>query len=113
MTMLFKPQEYRPDFSNGCGSRDGIDVPDTVYGLSITASCNIHDFMYAVGTTIEDKKKADRVFMNNMVRQVRDGGWILRPLRLARVHKYYLAVKYFGASAFWEGKNKSSEMVDV
>lgn len=100
---------------NGCGPGGWkFDlVPDTIYGLSVTDACNIHDWMYHFGKTIEDKDRADRSFLNNMVRLVNGrsaDNWfvrnILKPMRLRRVKIYYEAVSHFGGPVFWQGKQK-------
>jgi len=65
---------YRPDdmlkeglaalkVTNGCGSADSkFDfVPDNLLGLAILAACQVHDWMYHVGKTFDDKELADRV----------------------------------------------------
>lgn len=120
-TALFAPAEYwkltteqRAEICNGCGPRGigALLVPDTVWGLSITPACNIHDYMYHAGWTIEDKKQADRVFLNNMIRIVtgRTRWCFLLRLRLNRVLTYYGAVKNFGGPFFWAHKNKDEEM---
>jgi len=115
---LFAPEGYwkltpeeKEKIVNGAGPKGyGWLVPDTIWGLSITEAANIHDFCYAVGTTIDDKIEADRIFMNNMVRLISAGKWWLKGLRMRRARKYYLAVKHFGGPAFWSGKNKPEEM---
>jgi len=115
MTMnLYVPLSYttatlsqRSAICNGCGSSKAkFDfVPDTIYGLCITAACHIHDWMYHEGKTIEDKKEADRAFLNNLIRIIDNHGGLLKFLRRRRARKYYLAVKYFGGPAYWNGKN--------
>jgi len=101
--------EVRALVTNGCGTSGwkGALVPDTIYFLSIKAACNIHDWMYTVGRTLADKKEADRVFLNNMLRIVEHaGGWqILKTARRTRAREYYQAVRLFGGPAFWDGKN--------
>ncbi len=119
MIVLYAPKEYwetqdRTAICNGCGTKGlgGILVPDTLYGLSVTDACNIHDWMYAYGRSAADKEEADRVFLNNMVRIVQgrtQWGW-LKSLRLRRARKYYLAVKYGGGPAYWTGKNGRETM---
>lgn len=102
------------DICNGCGQAGwkGKLVPNTVWGLSIKEDCNVHDFMYHVGLTDTDKKQGDRTLLNNMTRTVLNaGGWLER-LRLWRIEKYYLAVKYGGGPAFWDGKNNPDEELD-
>ena len=53
---LYKPESYKraqaseiDNVCNGCGSKGlgGWLVPDTLYGLSVTEACNIHDWMRA------------------------------------------------------------------
>jgi hypothetical protein len=112
---LYAPPEYwtlnpaqRADLCNSCGTKGlcGIVVPDTFYGLSVTRACDIHDYMYAVGETIEDKIKADLTFLNNMLRIIEANTrfYLLKTLRRRRALKYYEAVRDFGGPAFWSGK---------
>jgi hypothetical protein len=103
---------------NGCGAKGfGWAIPDTIYGLRITEACNIHDYMYNIGKTDEDKKIADRTFLNNLLRIIEtcSHNWIIRWLRGRRANAYYLAVKTFGGPAFWGDKNlvESFRYVDI
>jgi len=104
------PMSQLKDICNGCGAANAkFDfVPDRVYGTYIGYSCNIHDWMYNEGRSIEDKEEADRVFLNNLYRLIeRDKHKWYKPtwLQRRRALKYYKAVKYFGGSAFWAGKD--------
>jgi len=74
-----------------------------MWGLSVQPACEIHDWMYAKGRSIEDKKQADGVFLDNLLRIIDAGtsSWVLRKLRRRRARTYYLSVKYFGGPAFW------------
>ena len=111
---LYAPKNYwtlSPEdhamICNGCGAANAkFDfVPDTIYGLGVNPACNIHDYMYLMGETIDDKKEADRVFLNNLLRLIdHKGGW-RRFLRRRRALKYYNAVVELGGPAFWDGKN--------
>lgn len=114
--VLFAPDEYwdvddatRASIVGGCGPGGIGDwfVPDTIWGLNIKSACSIHDWMYHFGETLEDKVRADRVFLNNMVRLVfaNTRNRILRKLRLRRTVVYYEAVKRYGGPAFWDGKD--------
>lgn len=99
------PIDYK---SNGCGSSKArFDyVPDSIFGVSITEACRIHDYMYSVGKTLDDKYQADLIFLSNMLVLVeRNTSWWY-PTTIARnlVLKYYEAVVYFGEPAFFEGK---------
>lgn len=74
---LFAPKSYwqasdtkKAKIANGCGP-DGWKTfwgVNKTFGLSIKKACNIHDWMYHFGKNEEDKDKADRVFLNNMIR---------------------------------------------
>lgn len=122
--ILYAPNSYKeldPDkkssICNGCGPQGKFDfVPDTIWFLSIAEACNIHDYMYHIAEPIiEDKKKADRVFLNNMLRIIegRTKWRWLKILRRRRAYKYYLVVKHFGSPAFWKDKNTEDNKVSI
>ena len=114
----------------GCGPGGLGDwlVPDKLFGvIDVTEACKIHDYMYKIETTLEGKMKADRIFLNNMVRIVvamttpdEDGFTVeeteimkkRRSACLAESRTYYTMVKWFGGPAFWDGKNKEEEYVE-
>ena len=119
LTFLFAPAAYwklpEEERKGRCGPGRGILeqlVPETVYGLCITPACSIHDYMYLVGQTIEDKQEADRVFLNNMIRMIETAGGtrVLIHMRLRRVFLYYESVCHFGGPAFWNTKNRPTEI---
>lgn len=102
--------EVRSLAINGCGTEGwkGALIPETLWGLPVTAACNIHDWMYVAGVDIDDKNEADRVFLNNMLRLITAAGgpgW-LQALRRRRARTYYQAVSHFGGPAFWDNKNE-------
>lgn len=105
-------QKQREEVTGGCGPGKYGDylIPDTIWFLSIREACRIHDFMYRIGATLEDKMEADRVFMNNMLRIITTSRyeWV-KNLRRSRARKYYLIVKHFGGPTYWRGKNKPAE----
>ena len=107
-------QEVKDTIVNGCGTGGwlGKIVPDKIYGLRITAVCNIHDYMYQVGETEEDKQEADSVFLNNLIRVIdaNTDAWLMRRLRYNRARIYYEAVEHFGGPAFWHNKNPEETM---
>jgi len=116
---LYAPDSYREATAherktvcNGVGpAGKGWMMPDTIYGLSMTESANIHDWMYELGFRIEHKDEADRVFLNNMLRTIDVvGSWDwLAKLRRKRAMKYYWAVKNYGGPSFWAGKAGGSK----
>jgi hypothetical protein len=97
----------RKEICNGCGTAGwkGDLVPETMWGLDISEACQIHDWEYYLGSTIKDKQTADMNFLHNLMVLInRKGGW-LAPFRRWRAATYYSAVRDFGDSAFWEGKD--------
>ena len=97
--------------TGGCGPESSrwYLVPDTVYGLSIRPACNIHDYMYQVGILEEEKKFADLMFLDNMVKIINKATYLLRYVRKCRANEYYLAVKLKGDSSFYT-KEKGNEI---
>ncbi len=90
--------------TGGCGPGRIGDwfVPDTMWGESIFLACRIHDWMYHTGTTSEDKRIADKVFLWNMTTLIDDGEF-LDHVRLRRVMTYYQAVSFGGNDCFDKG----------
>ena len=88
----------------GCGPGYWGDflVPDRIWWLSIERACRIHDWMYALGETREDKIEADLYFLFNMLELIRAGtrSRILRYLRDRTAFTYYQAVSYGGDEFF-------------
>lgn len=86
---------------NGAGTAGwrGAFVPDTIYGLDINPSANIHDWDYAEGTTMKDKVDADFRFFQNMLTQVSQQAarkkhrYILKLARSYRCFLYYLVLR--------------------
>jgi SAM-dependent methyltransferase len=122
--LLFAPKEFwelsaeaRKVLTNGCGPGGWLRwlVPDRNYGLDISPVCDIHDYMYAVGQTEEEREEADSVMLNNHLRLIdakTKWQW-LRRLRYRRAVKYYEAVKNYGGPFFWHGKNPVGTMQPV
>jgi hypothetical protein len=96
-------EEEKRRICNGCGAKGSklnFLIPQGVF----KEACNIHDYMYFIGRNNNDKRKADRVFINNLYRIVEASPKWIRPIRKARAKSYYLAVSKFGDEAFWKGK---------
>jgi hypothetical protein len=101
--------EVRLAVSNGCGTEGwkGKLVPDTIWFLNITEICHIHDWMYAIGETQEEKDEADRIFLANLDALIDSGSILLRFPRRHRAYKYYLAVAIAGEKAYWHNKTRN------
>ena len=103
------PESEKREICNGMGAKDSLIsffIPNTFYGLDMTECGNIHDYMYHIGKTIEDKRQADRVFLNNMLRVINkeSANGFMRFIRSRRAMTYYNAVNELGGPAFWAGK---------
>lgn len=102
--------ETRTRYCNGCGSSgwkfDLAPWAMAISGFNPRPACLIHDWMYSEGITLDDKNKADRVFLNNMLRIIdAQGGWRwLRAWRRRLAFAFYQAVAEFGGPAFWDGE---------
>lgn len=108
---MYAPASYRrasseakKEVCNGCGAKgvNGKIVPDTIWGLNITEACNIHDWMYMEGKTQKDKKRADDVFLENVLSIIEEKShpW-LKWIRRYRAMTYYNFVVSWGETAFW------------
>jgi hypothetical protein len=102
--------EQKAEVCNGMGAKGSFLsklIPNTMYFLDVTEAGNIHDYMYHIGETDDEKRNADRIFLTNMIQIINNkGGW-LAPLRRLRALKYYEAVYYYGDDAFWNNKTIS------
>lgn len=96
--------------NNGCGTSGwkGKLVPDTIYGISISEPCKVHDYEYHRGTIADEKEMADIRFYKNLKLTIKhESKWwnkALNPLRYIRAKAYYTAVANFGDGAFFDGK---------
>ena len=96
------PGSLKELICNGCGAGNAtIDfVPDTIYGLSISQACNVHDFEYWWHNSEYSREKADENFIYNLNYLIDiEGGW-MKYVRKARAWLYFKAVRYWGATAF-------------
>ena len=115
---LYAPKEFwelsEEERSRGCGPGQGVGdklVADHILGLRIGHACAIHDYMWALGETIEDFDRANRVFINNIYRLIQGGSrWLRFPRRII-ANFYYEAVQGpIGALIYWYDKNKPENM---
>jgi len=108
---LYAPSEFwklsydeKMRITNGCGAANAaIDyVPDTIYGLNISAACDIHDYGYWLGGLKEDKYISDLFLLINTLQIIKQhgGNKLMLTLRYSRAIKYFFAVDFFGKEAF-------------
>ena len=92
---------------NGCGGKGGIiPVPEFLFH----ASCNHHDFLYWVGNTEIDRKKADDAFYRFMQLDIaNEDSRFKRMYYRAWAYVYYKAVRLFGKRYFNYGKKNTKK----
>ena len=118
MINLYCPQGYtqltkeqKKEICNGCGSKEGW-LTKIIFGGKFVECCNIHDYMYSIGLSQEDKDIADRVFYNNMNRVIATiDNKTLKYYYKVKAHIFYKSVKTFGESAFWSSEKVMPDMV--
>ena len=106
VSFLLATEQQLIEVCNGCGAAGSFfRPPETIYLTDVSSTCIVHDWCYSMGKTIDDKEEADRIFLNNMIRIFNRADTWYKYLQVRRAKKYYYAVKLFGGSAFWAGKN--------
>ena len=101
-------EEERSAVCNGCGAKDGISVPNTMWGLSIKEACENHDWMFDKGITWGDFIFSNAIFLYNLTTIIINGSNFITIMpRLYRAVKYYLAVVKWGEKAYWINKDKN------
>lgn len=99
--------EIKKEVCNGAGARDGIKVPNTMYGLDLKEVFDIHDFDYWIGGNEQDKRTADMRMLSNLMKMINNKGGCLRKLRRYRATSYYSAVADYGKKAFYAEKERN------
>lgn len=85
------PQEILEKECNGCGNKSlGKIIPEFVFHKC----CNIHDYMYVLGGTKDNKRMSDLVFYYNMIRN--STKWWHRTVAWT----YHYFVRHFGKDSF-------------
>ena len=110
-TYLQATDEERAEVCNGCGAKDGVKVPSTMWFLCVVLACNIHDWMFKEGKTLGDFWFANLIFFWNMTAIIYNGSNFLMLLpRMERALKYFLAVlTKMGQDAYWVDKVKNED----
>ena len=91
--------EDRSKVFNKCGP-EGIAsylVPNSLLGVDISTSCNIHDWTYVEAKNQLEHKVSDEIFLENMKQQVRNktSDPILKTLRFGMAYLYFAAVRIY------------------
>jgi hypothetical protein len=102
------------DFPKCCGAGDGIGkliVPDSIYGLKVSAACFIHDDDWENAEPTWDAfHSANSRFLTNLLAIIntKSYSWFFRIPRRYRAMTYYSAVDE-ASFIFWRLKKKQKE----
>ena len=92
------PPSDRERYSSGCGPDNlGIDLR-SLYGTDIYVACQIHDYMYALGGSEDDRIFADAIMRENMMSMAMSEQISSLVLweRKTTIHAYYVSTRSFG-----------------
>lgn len=97
------------DYPSFCGAGEGLGdviIPETIWGLSVSVACEIHDISWEVAEATEaDRRAADEAFLINMLSIIKArSNWFMRILRNQRAMVYYNAVDSEKNHVFWNIK---------
>ena len=102
--------ELRFYVTGGCGPGvlGRIGILDPIWGLSMKAACEIHDWTFLVWNDKAGFKLGNKIFKNNMLRinQQHDGWDCIKQKRLKRIKFYYDMVNDFGEPAYYDSHLK-------
>ena len=121
---LIVPIQYQPpyqtlaEYKNCCGAGTGFQekiVPDTMWGLSISAACHIHDFCWEMADAKwSNFHQSNSMFLHNLMAIIRArSNSFTRMLRNYRAITMFDAVDMVGASHFWDLKHICPPAVDM
>ena len=109
---LIVPESYHAPytslnaFPNCCGAGDGFGemmIPETMYGLRISAGCHIHDESWRLAeATWADFHQTNSMFLHNnlAIIRIKSRNSFIRRLRNHRAVTYYDFVDITGAKVF-------------
>ena len=117
--LMDNPKKFA-SFCNGVGSQKGFwnsifyhFIPDTIWGLDITPSSDIHDVEYefpvafeTVESALEYKDDADKRFRRNLFKLINMNTYFswLKRLRKCRANSYKWLLSRCGWKAFMKDK---------
>ncbi len=109
------PSMFLADYASYCGAGKGfgdVIVPETMWGLTITIACYVHDQMWEMcAPTWEAFHFSNSVFLRNILACINNQSKssMLKRLRNYRAVTYYNAVDAFGKKIFWNLKDEQDK----
>lgn len=88
-------------YANGCGAKNSIKVPKTMWGVDIESTCYIHDIEWQLAKSYKDLIAANKNFNKNLLLIIAyESNPFMWLLRRSRVFWYVTMVKLFGTKAY-------------
>jgi hypothetical protein len=108
------PLEEFPSFCGAGGGLGDAIVPETCYGLRLSASCFIHDISWLVAeASWAAFHQSNSMFLHNSLAIIQARSrFPLKQLRAYRAVTYFNAVDTLGATYFWEEKRQGDAWDD-
>ena len=90
-------QKYFPQ-ANGCGAKNGIKVPKTIYLANIETACILHDIRWHLATDYDDLITANERFDDDLKRicDAESCCGFMKFIRRKRISTYVDAVELIG-----------------
>jgi lysozyme len=107
------------DYPSKCGAGVGIGdiiVPETMYGLSVSPACDIHDAMWDIAEpSWIEFHQSNSIFLSNILSIIhhRSSSITLEHLRNYRAVTYYNTVNTIGSKIFWKLKKEQGELLEL
>lgn len=91
-------EDEKQEITNKCGPNGFLSkiIPNSLLGVDISESCNIHDYMFHHSKDKNDQKIADKVFLKNLNSQIRNKSkGFTSTFRRGMAYLYYYAVRLY------------------
>ena len=87
--------------ANGCGAKNGLKFPKTMWFVNIEATCYIHDIRWELATCYQDLVEANEEFDDNLKRICdQESNWFMKRVRRQRLAKYINEVELIGLPSY-------------
>jgi len=93
----FRPFDPKVDYVGPAGSSLSKIIPQEIYGCNVRPAAWVHDCLYEIGGTENDREKADLIFHALMLQLIEDRNWPKWHLGFGRFAARYRATSYYEA----------------
>jgi len=93
----FRPFDPKVDYVGPAGSSLSKIIPQEIYGCNVRPAAWVHDCLYEIGGSENDREKADLIFHALMLQLIEDHKWSKWQLGVGRFAARYRATSYYEA----------------